>query len=76
MYNVESYLADLNSEVEKVMSEDKLVPVLAFTKYIMDAIYEKTNVDERRTVQCEIKDKANRVKGEIHGYGFSANKEV
>ena len=76
MYNIDSYLVDLKSEVEKTMSQEKLVPIPAFTKYIMDSIYEKTNVDERRTIHCEIKDKANRTMGEIHGYGLSANKEV
>lgn len=76
MYNLDSYLSDLNGEVGRVMSSEKLNPVSAFTKYMIDAIYEKTNVDERNTVHCEIKDKANRVLGEIYGYGFSANKEV
>ncbi len=76
MYNIDSYLTDLKGEVEKIMSEEKLTPEQAFTKYIMDAIYEKTSVDERRTVHCEIKDKAKRVMGEIYGYGFNANKEV
>lgn len=76
MYNLESYMADLNSEVEKIMSQEKMMPVPAFTKHIMDSIYEKTNVDERRTVHCEFKDSLNRVKGEIYGYGLSANKEV
>ena len=77
MYNIESYLTeDLKTGVEAIMNEEKMMPVPAFTKYIMDSIYEKTNVDERRTLHCEIKDKANRVLGEIYGYGLSANKEV
>lgn len=76
MDKIESYLLDLNGEVEKIISNEKMVPEPAFTKYIMDAIYEKTNVDERRTIHCEIRDTLNRIKGEIYGYGLSANKEV
>ena len=77
MYNIDSYMTDdLKVEVEKMMSKEKLAPVPAFTKYILDEIHEKTNVDEFETVHCEIKDKANRVLGEIYGRGLSANKEV
>lgn len=76
MYNIESYMEELRSDVGKIVSQEKLVPVPAFTKYIMDAIYEKTNVDERRTIHCEVRDTLNRVKGEIYGYGLSPNKEV
>lgn len=76
MYNLENYMTDLHSEVEKLVTQEKMVPVPAFTKYIMDAIYEKTNVDERRTIHCEVRDTLNRVKGEIFGYGISANKQV
>lgn len=77
MYNVESYMTDdLKVEVEKMMSKEKLTPVPAFTKYILEEIHEKTNVDEFETIHCEIKDKANRYVGEIYGRGLSANKEV
>ena len=76
MYNIDSYRSDLNKEVAEKASLEKMVPVPAFTEYITEAISEKTNVDERRTVHCEIKDMLNRVKGEIYGYGLSPNKEV
>lgn len=77
MYDIESYWKDdLKVEVEKMMSKEKLASAPAFTKYILEEIHEKTNVDEFETIHCEIKDKANRVKGEIYGRGLSANKEV
>lgn len=77
MYDIESYWKDdLKVEVEKMMSKEKLASAPAFTKYILEEIHEKTNVDEYETIHCEIKDKANRVKGEIYGRGLSANKEV
>ena len=77
MYDIESYWKDdLKVEVSKMMSKEKLASTPAFTKYILDEIHEKTNVDEYETIHCEIKDKANRVKGEIYGRGLSANKEV
>ena len=67
---------DLKVEVEKMMSKEKLTPESAFTKYILEEIHEKTNVDEFESIHCEIKDKANRVHGEIYGRGLSANKQV
>ena len=77
MYDIENYWKDdLKVEVSKMMSKEKLASTPAFTKYILDEIHEKTNVDEYETIHCEIKDKANRVKGEIYGRGLSANKEV
>lgn len=77
MYDIESYWKDdLKVEVSKMMSKEKLAPMPAFTKYILDEIHEKTNVDEYETTHCEIRDKANRVMGEIYGRGLSANKEV
>lgn len=77
MYDIESYWKDdLKVEVSKMMSKEKLAPMPAFTKYILDEIHEKTNVDEYETIHCEIRDKANRVMGEIYGRGLSANKEV
>ena len=77
MYDIEDYWKDdLKVEVSKMMSKEKLASTPAFTKYILDEIHEKTNVDEYETIHCEIKDKANRVKGEIYGRGLSANKEV
>ena len=77
MYNIESYMTeDLKVEVEKMMSKEKLTPESAFTKYILEEIHEKTNVDEFESIHCEIKDKANRVLGEIYGRGLSANKQV
>lgn len=77
MYNIESYMTeDLKVEVEKMMSKEKLIPESAFTKYILEEIHEKTNVDEFESIHCEIKDKANRVLGEIYGRGLSANKQV
>lgn len=77
MYDIESYWKDdLKVEVSKMMSKEKLAPTPAFTKYILDEIHEKTNVDEYETIHCEIRDKANRVMGEIYGRGLSANKEV
>lgn len=76
MDKIESYLSDLNSEVQILMNEDKLLPVPAFTQYVTDGIAEKTGVDEHYTVHCLVTDRSDRVKGEIHGYGISANKEV
>lgn len=77
MYDIESYWKDdLKVEVGKMMSKEKLASTPAFTKYILEEIHEKTNVDEFETIHCEIRDKANRVMGEIYGRGLSANKEV
>ena len=76
MDTIETYLSDLNSEVQTLINEEKLLPVPAFTQYVTDGIAEKTGVDEHYSVHCMVTDKANRVLGEIHGYGISANKEV
>ena len=76
MDTIENYLSDLNSEVQALMDEEKLLPVPAFTQYVTDGIAEKTGVDEHYAVHCMMTDKMNRVLGEIHGYGISANKEV
>lgn len=77
MYNIDNYMTeDLKEGVLKIVKEEKMVPETAFTKYIVDAICEKTNVDEWRIVHCEMKDMLNRVVGEIYGCGLSANKEV
>ena len=76
MDKIENYLSDVNSEVQTLMNEEKLLPVPAFTQYVTDGIAEKTGVDEHYAIHCLVTDKANRVLGEIHGYGISANKEV
>ena len=76
MDKIENYLNELNSEVQALMKEERLLPVPAFTQYVTDGIAEKTGVDELYNVHCLIKDRSDRVKGEIHGYGISANKEV
>ena len=76
MDKIENYLSDLNSEVQVLMNEEKLLPVPAFTQYVTDGIAEKTGVDEHYTVHCVMTDRTNHVLGEIHGYGISANKEV
>ena len=76
MDKIENYLSDLNSEVQALMNDEKLLPVPAFTQYVTDGIAEKTGVDEHYAVHCQVTDKANRVLGEIHGYGISANMEV
>ena len=76
MDKIENYLSDLNAEVQMLISEEKLLPVPAFTQYVTDGIAEKTGVDEHYIVHCLMTDKMNRVLGEIHGYGISANKEV
>lgn len=76
MDKIENYLNELNSEVQVLMKEEKLLPVPAFTQYVTDGIAEKTGVDELYNVHCLIKDRSDRVKGEIYGYGISANKEV
>lgn len=76
MDKIENYLSDLNSEVQALMSDEKLLPVPAFTQYVTDGIAEKTGVDEHYAVHCLMTDRSNRVLGEIHGYGISANKEV
>lgn len=76
MDKIENYLSDLNTEVQMLISEEKLLPVPAFTQYVTDGIAEKTGVDEHYIVHCLMTDKMNRVLGEIHGYGISANKEV
>lgn len=75
MTNIESYLSDLNSEVMKIVTKE-ITPESAFTKYIIDSIHEKTNVDEYFDVHCELLNKAKHVIGEIYGYGLNANKEV
>ena len=76
MDKIDNYLTDLNSEVQELMNEEKLLPVPAFTQYVTDGIAEKTGVDEHYAVHCQVTDKANRVLGEIHGYGISSNMEV
>ena len=76
MDKIENYLSDLNSEVQALMDDEKLLPVPAFTQYVTDGIAEKTGVDEHYAVHCLMTDRSNRVLGEIHGYGISANKEV
>ena len=76
MITIENYLKDLNSEVQLLMNEEKLLPVSAFAQYVTDGIAEKTGVDEHYSVHCQVTDKMNRILGEIHGYGVSANKEV
>lgn len=76
MDKIENYLSDLNSEVQVLMNEEKLLPVPAFTQYVTDGIAEKTGVDEYYAVHCVMTDRTNHVLGEIHGYGISANKEV
>ena len=76
MDKIENYLNELNSEVQALMKEERLLPVPAFKQYVTDGIAEKTGVDELYSVHCLIKDKSDRVKGEIYGYGLSANKEV
>ena len=76
MDKIENYLSDLNSEVQTLMKEENLLPEPAFTQYVTDGISEKTAVDEHFANHCIITDKANRVLGEIYGYGISANKEV
>ena len=76
MDKIENYLNELNSEVQALMKEERLLPVPAFTQYVTDGIAEKTGVDELYNVHCLIKDRSDRVKGEIYGYGLSANKEV
>lgn len=76
MDKIENYLSDLNSEVQALMNDEKLLPVPAFTQYVTDGIAEKTGVDEHYAVHCLMTDKMNRVLGEIHGYGISANNEV
>lgn len=76
MDKIENYLNELNSEVQALMKEERLLPVPAFTQYVTDGIAEKTGVDELYNVHCLVKDRSDRVKGEIHGYGISANKEV
>ena len=76
MDKIENYLSDLNSEVQALMDDEKLLPVPAFTQYVTDGIAEKTGVDEHYAVHCLMTDRSNRVLGEIHGYGISANQEV
>lgn len=76
MTTIENYLSDLNAEVQQLINEEKLLPVPAFTQYVTDGIAEKTGVDEHYSEHCQVTDKMNRVLGEIHGYGISANKEV
>ena len=76
MDKIENYLTDLNSEVQTLIKEEHLLPEPAFTQYVTDGISEKTAVDEHFATHCIITDKANRVLGEIYGYGISANKEV
>ena len=76
MNNIDSFLSELNQEVNSLMTNERLLPNSAFTQYVTDGIAEKTSVDEHRTVHCLLKDNSDRVKGEIHGYGISANKEV
>ena len=44
MDTIENYLSDLNSEVQALMDEEKLLPVPAFTQYVTDGIAEKTGV--------------------------------
>ena len=75
MNNIDSYLQELNEEVEQLRSEHVL-PVMAFTQYMIDSIAEMTNVDEYNAVHCIVKDTIGRVRGEIYGYGMSANQEV
>lgn len=76
MNTIENYLSDLNSEVQVLMNDEKLMPVPAFTQYVIDGIAEKTGVDEHYALHCQVTDRKNRVLGEIYGYGISANKEV
>lgn len=50
MDKIENYLSDLNSEVQALMDDEKLLPVPAFTQYVTDGIAEKTGVDEHYAV--------------------------
>lgn len=75
MTNIDAYIEELNAEVE-LRRSDYPLPVMAFTSYVMDEIAEKTNVNEHFVVHCDVKDRGNKVQGEIHGYGISENGEV
>lgn len=75
MNNIDSYLQELNEEVEQ-LRDGHTLPVMAFTQYITDSIAEMTNVDEHNAVHCLVTDSIGRIQGEIYGYGISANEEV
>lgn len=75
MNNIDNYLQELNTEIEQQRDGHSL-PAMAFAQFIIDSIAEKTNVDEHYATHCIVKDNIGRIKGEVFGYGMSANEEV
>ena len=72
---IDNYRNEINAEVE-LLREEFPVPAMAFTAFMVKSISDLTNVNEYQIAHCIKLDAAGRNKGEIYGYGMSANGEV